>query len=403
MKGDRAMARRYDTATYKKLLLHFMGEADPLYSMLQWLTERMMEVEAELKAGAAKGKHAPERTTHFSGTRVRRFDTRLGTLYLLVPKLRQGGYIPFFVTEKKRSEQALIRVVQEAFINGVSTRKMERLAHSLGIEGISAGQVSAMTKELDEQVERFRTRPLEREYPIIWVDALYEKIRFDGRVISMAVLVVAGITVEGHREILACEPMMNESEETYRILFDNLKERGLEKVWLCVSDAHKGLRKAVQKAFLGCSWQRCKVHFMRNILAHVSHKEKGLFADKLKAIWLQPTKEAALQTARMLTSEYGNRFPQAIATLEEGLEDALQYLSYSAFDHRKISSTNILERLNREIRRRSRVVGIFPSMDSYLRLITSYLIEYAEDWSTGKCYIKQSLIEKQRVALQQAA
>jgi putative transposase len=403
MKGDRAMARRYDTATYKKLLLHFMGEADPLYSMLQWLTERMMEVEAELKAGAAKGKHAPERTTHFSGTRVRRFDTRLGTLYLLVPKLRQGGYIPFFVTEKKRSEQALIRVVQEAFINGVSTRKMERLAHSLGIEGISAGQVSAMTKELDEQVERFRTRPLEREYPIIWVDALYEKIRFDGRVISMAVLVVAGITVEGHREILACEPMMNESEATYRILFDNLKERGLEKVWLCVSDAHKGLRKAVQKAFLGCSWQRCKVHFMRNILAHVSHKEKGLFADKLKAIWLQPTKEAALQTARMLTSEYGNRFPQAIATLEEGLEDALQYLSYSAFDHRKISSTNILERLNREIRRRSRVVGIFPSMDSYLRLITSYLIEYAEDWSTGKCYIKQTLIEEQRVALHQAA
>ena len=397
------MARRYDTATYKKLLLHFMGEADPLYSMLQWLTERMMEVEAELKAGAAKGKHAPERTTHFSGTRVRRFDTRLGTLYLLVPKLRQGGYIPFFVTEKKRSEQALIQVVQEAFINGVSTRKMERLAHSLGIEGISAGQVSAMTKALDEQVEQFRTRPLDREYPIIWVDALYEKIRFDGRVISMAVLVVAGITVEGHREILACEPMVNESEETYRILFSGLKQRGLEKVWLCVSDAHKGLRKAVRKVFLGCSWQRCKVHFMRNILAHVSHKEKGVFADKLKTIWLQPTKEAALQGARMLIIEYGDRFPQAIATLEEGLEDALQYLAFSSFDHRKISSTNILERLNREIRRRSRVVGIFPSMDSYLRLITSYLIEYAEDWSTGKCYIKQALIEEQRMVLQQAA
>jgi putative transposase len=403
MKGDRAMARRHDTATYKKLLLHFMGEADPLYSMLQWLTERMMEVEAELKAGAAKGKHAPDRRTHFSGTRVRRFDTRLGTLYLLVPKLRQGGYVPFFVTEKRRSEQALIHVVQEAFINGVSTRKMERLARSLGIEGISAGQVSAMTKELDEQVERFRTRPLDREYPLIWVDALYEKIRFDGRVISMAVLVVAGITVEGHREILACEPMVNESEETYRILFSNLKQRGLEKVWLCVSDAHKGLRKAVQKAFLGCSWQRCKVHFMRNILAHVSHREKGVFAEKLKTIWLQPTKAAALRSARMLIDEYRDRFPRAIATLEEGLEDALQYLAFSSFDHRKISSTNILERLHREIRRRSRVVGIFPSMDAYLRLITSYLIEYAEDWSTGKCYIKQALIKEQRVALKQAA
>ena len=229
------MARRYDTATYKKLLLHFMGETDPLYAMLQWLTERMMEVEAELKAGASKGQHSSDRRTHFSGTRVRRFDTRLGTLYLLVPKLRQGGYVPFFVTEKKLSEQALIRVVQEAFINGVSTRKMERLAQSLGIEGISAGQVSAMTKELDDQVSQFRSRPLAREYPIIWVDALYEKIRFDGRVISMAVLVVAGITVEGHREILACEPMMNESEETYRILFNGFKQRGLERRYGFVS------------------------------------------------------------------------------------------------------------------------------------------------------------------------
>jgi len=403
MKGDRAMARNYDTAAYKKLLLHFMGESDPLYSMLQWLTERMMEVEAELKVGAAKGKHTSDRTTHFSGTRVRRFDTRLGTLYLLVPKVRQGGYIPFFVTEKKRSEQALIQVVQEAFINGVSTRKMERLARSLGIEGISAGQVSVMTKELDEQITRFRTRPLESEYPVIWVDALYEKIRFDGRVVSMAVLVVAGVTLEGRREILACEPMMNESEETYRILFDNLKERGLERVWLCVSDAHKGLRKAVKKAFLGCSWQRCKVHFMRNILAHVPHKEKASFAAKLKAIWLQPTKETALQTARMLMDQYRDRFPQAIGVLDEGLEDALQFLAFPCFDHRKISSTNILERLNREIRRRSRVVGIFPGMDAYVRLVTCYLIEYSEDWSTGKCYIKQSLIEEQRGLLKKAA
>ena len=397
------MARKYDTSRYKKLLLHFMGESDPLYAMLQWLTERMMDVEAEMKVGAVKGKHSPDRTTHFSGTRVRRFDTRLGTRYLLVPKLRQGGYVPFFVTEKKRSEQALIQVVQEAFINGVSTRKMERLARSLGIEGISPGQVSSMTKELDDQVSQFRSRTLEREYPVIWVDALYEKIRFDGRVVSMAVLVVAGITVEGHREILACEPMVNESEETYRALFNNLKERGLEKVWLCVSDAHRGLRRALGKAFLGCSWQRCKVHFMRNILAHVSYKEKGHFANKLKAIWLQPTKDSALQVAHRVIEEYKDRFPQAIKTLEDGLEDALQYLAYSSFDHRKISSTNILERLNREIRRRSRVVGIFPSMDSYLRLITSYLIEYAEDWSTAKCYIKQVLIEEQRMTLEQAA
>lgn len=397
------MAKCYDTAAYKKLLLHFMGELDPLYSMLQWLTQRMMEVESELKVGAVKGKHSSDRTTYFSGTRVRRFDTRLGTMYLLVPKLRQGGYVPFFVTEKKRSEQALMQVVQEAFINGVSTRKMERLAQSLGIEGISAGQVSAMTKGLDEQVAQFRSRPLEKEYPVIWVDALYEKIRFDGRVISMAVLVVAGITVDGHRDILACEPMMNESEETYGSLFERLKERGLETVWLCVSDAHRGLRKALQKAFLGCSWQRCKVHFMRNVMAHVSHKEKASFAAKLKTIWLQPTKKRAYQTARMLIDEYEKRFPDAMRVLEEGLEDALQFMAFSFLDHRKISSTNIIERLNREIRRRSRVVGIFPGMDSYLRLVSAYLIEYAEDWSTGKCYVRPSLIEEQRAALRKAA
>ena len=161
------MARKNDTTCYKKLLLNFITEPDPLYAMLQWLTEKMMAVEAEAKVGAAKGSHSTERTTHFSGNRVRRFDTRLGTMYLVVPKLRKGGYIPFFVTEKKRSEQALIQVVQKAFINGVSTRKIERLARSLGIETLSAGQVSEITKSLDEQVQYFRTRPLEKEYPVI--------------------------------------------------------------------------------------------------------------------------------------------------------------------------------------------------------------------------------------------
>ena len=205
------MASRNDTDYYKKLLLDFIAEPDPLFSMLQWLTQRMMELESESKAGAPKGTHSTDRKTHFSGTRVRRFDTRLGTMYLLVPKLRQDGYIPFFVTERKRSEQALIQVVQEAFINGVSTRKIERLAKSMGIEGISAGQVSEINKELDEQVRQFQTKPLEQTYPVIWVDALYEKIRYDGRVVTMAVLVVAGITLEGRRDILTVAPMLGES------------------------------------------------------------------------------------------------------------------------------------------------------------------------------------------------
>lgn len=372
--------------------------------LLQWLTQRMMELEAESKAGAPKGKHSTERKTHFSGTRVRRFDTRLGTIYLLVPKLRQGGYIPFFVTERKRSEQALIQVVQEAFINGVSTRKIERLAKSLGIENLSAGQVSDINKELDEQVRYFRTRSLEKCYPVVWVDALYEKIRHDGRrIVSMAVLVVAGITMEGTRDILTVEPMLRESEDTYRSLFEGLKKRGLEDIWLCISDSHPGLKTAITKSFLGASWQRCKVHFMRNILAHIPHKDKKLFASELKHIWLAPTREAAIKTANALVKKYRERFPQALDILEDGLEDSLQYYAFADFDFRKISSTNTLERLHKEIRRRSRVVGIFPNPKAYTRLFACYLMEYAEDWSTGNTYISKDIIEEHQSKVLRAA
>lgn len=393
------MAQNNHTPFLKKMLLEFMTEPDPLYAMLEWLTNELMKLEAENKVGAHKGEHCPTRTTHFSGTRVRRFDTRLGTIYLLVPKLRKGGYIPFFVTERKRSEQALLQVVQEAFINGVSTRKMERLAQSLGIESLSAGQVSEITKDLNEQVEWFRTRPLEKEYPVIWVDALYEKVRCERHVISMAIAVVQGLTKEGNREILAVEPMYAESEDTYTHLFEQLKRRGVETVWLCVSDAHIGLKNAIQKCFLGSSWQRCKVHFMRNILVHIPHKEKESFAAKLKQIWYQPDQESAKRVALLVIQEYQDRFPQAIALLEEGLEDSLQFLAFPHLDQRKISSTNSLERIHKEIRRRTRVVGIFPTTDSYLRLVTSYLIEYTEDWMSSKKYISSEAITEQQAEL----
>jgi len=214
------MAPDKDTGAYEELLLQFLGEPDPLQAMLEWITDQMMQLEASQKVGAPKGKHSTERTTYFSGTRVRRFDTRLGTMYLLVPKLRKGGYIPFFVTAKKRSEHALMEVVQEAFVNGVSTRKIERLARRLGIENISAGQVSAISQELDEQVEAFRTRPLDAEYPVLWIDALYEKIRRNHRVQNLAVLVVKGITREGTREVLAIEPMVNMGSPAVRTAGD---------------------------------------------------------------------------------------------------------------------------------------------------------------------------------------
>jgi transposase-like protein len=397
------MAKINGIICIQKLLLQFITEQDPLLAMLQWLTEQLMVLEAEEKAGAPKGAHSKDRRTYFSGHRVRRFDTRMGTMYLLVPKLRKGGYIPFFVVERKRSEQALIQVVQEAFINGVSTRKIERLAQSLGIENLSASQVSEINSGLNEQVEAFRSRALEGEYPVLWVDAMYEKVRTNGRVVNMAVLIVTGVSLCGTREILAVEPVYLESEQTYTLLFRKLQERGLERVWLVVADAHKGLRAAATKCFLGTSVQRCKVHFMRNILAHVGHREKGQFAAKLKQIWLQPDRESALKIAELFVEEYQERFPEAIETLREGLEESLQFYGFEEFDPRKIASTNMQERLHKEVRRRSRVVGIFPSAEAYLRLVTSYLIEYAEDWSTSRSYIRAEAIERCRKKLEQAA
>jgi len=351
-----------------------------------------METEVQTKLGAEKSERVAKRQGYRSGYRVRRFDTRMGTMYLMVPKIRNGGYIPFFVEAKKRSEAALMNVIQEAYVNGVSTRKIEKLTKTLGIESISRGQVSAIAKDLNEQVAAFRSRSLEATYPVLWVDALYEKIRDGHSVKNMAVLVVTGVNLEGRRDILALEPMYEESTATYNKLFENLKARGLEKVWLVISDAHKGLIKAVRESFVGCSWQRCKVHFMRNILAYISGRDKKYFAEKLKQIWLQPDYESARKYARSLMDEYELRYPTAVETLEEGLEDSLQFFNFKEIDHRKISSTNILERLNREIRRRTKVVGIFPSMDSYIRLITSYMIEYSEDWSSSRSYINPEIV-----------
>ena len=389
------MVQKKSTTNLTELLLECVSQPDPMLSMLEWLCDRLMEAEITAKIGADKSEHSPERSSYRSGYRPRRFDTRMGTIYLMVPKIRQGGYVPFFVSNRKRSEAALIQVVQEAFVNGVSTRKMERLARSLGIENLSRSQVSNMAKELDEQVEAFRNRPLNgKRYPVLWVDALYEKVRYDGHVVSMAIQVVCGVNEQGAREVLAIEPMLEESRESYTQLFDKLKERGLQTPSLVISDANGGLVAAIQKNFPGASWQRCKVHFMRNILAKIPHRSKENFAAELKQIWLAPDAKAARKRADSLAEEYEKRFPEAIQILEDGLEDSLQFYSFPALDSRKIASSNMLERLNKEIRRRTRVVGIFPNPDSYVRLVATYLMEYAEDWSDARAYFSSEAIQK---------
>jgi putative transposase len=386
------MAQTHYKTLLRKVLLGFITEQDPVLAMLEWVAQMMMLIEAESKVGAEKGKHTKDRKTYFSGARVRRMDTRLGTLYLYIPKLRKGGYIPFFITERKRSELALMTLVQEAFINGVSTRRIERLAKAIGIENISASQVSEITKGLEEQVTAFRTRPLEEEYPFLWIDALYDKVRIEDRVVSLALMIAHGVNKAGEREILAIEPMFDETEDSWRAFFRKLKGRGIKRLSLCISDAHAGIQAAVRKEWLGTSWQRCKVHFMRNILAKVPHKEKARFAERLKQIWMQPDKRNAKRMAALVCEEYEKRFPEAIHCLEEGLEDSLQFYHFPEIDKKRISSTNVVERIIREIRRRSRVIGVFPTVDSYVRLVTCYLVEYSEDWGSDRSYIKQEKI-----------
>lgn len=379
------MTRKNSTTMLNELLLECMTKPDPMLHLLEWLCAQLMETEVDSKLGAGKGERTESRSGYRSGYRVRKWDTRMGTMYLLVPKLRNGGYIPFFLTARKRSEAALIQVVREAYIHGVSTRKMEKLAQSLGIDHMSGSYVSELTHGLNEQAEAFRSRPLSGHvYPVIWVDALYEKVRSNGRVVSMAVLVICGVNEEGRREILAVEPMAEESGASYTEVFRHLKERGMGTPKLVVSDAHSGLISAVRREFPGASRQRCKVHFMRNLLAHVQHNDKEAFAVELKEIWLAPDGEEARKRADRFIAKYGDKYPKAIRCLENGLEDSLSYYAFSLIEAKKISSTNMLERLNREIRRRSRVVGIFPNEDSYTRLVTMHLIEYSEEWSVNR-------------------
>ncbi|MFZ2053569.1 MAG: IS256 family transposase [Candidatus Aminicenantales bacterium] len=388
------MAPNHYKGLLRKVLLGFITEQDPVLAMLEWVAHQMMLIEAEAKVGAEKGKHSSGRKTYFSGARVRRMDTRLGTIYLYIPKLRKGGYVPFFVTERKRSELALAALVQEAFINGVSTRRIERLAKALGIENISASQVSEINKGLQEQVEAFRSRPLEEEYPFLWIDALYDKVRVEDQVVTLALMIAHGVNKAGNREILAIEPMFDESEDSWREFFRRLKSRGLRKVCLCISDAHAGIQAAVKKELVGTSWQRCKVHFMRNILAKVPHKEKGRFAAHLKQIWLQPDRKSARRAADLLCRDYEKRFPEAIRCLEDGLEDSLQFFGFPEIDSKKISSTNMPERTCREVRRRSRVIGVFPTVESWVRLVTCYLVEYSEDWGIDRSYIRRDKIQE---------
>ena len=241
------MTQKNHTQIMKELLVSFCQEEDPMKSMLEWMSKQLMEIEVNnLKTQAEKGEHAQDRKTYRNGYRTRRWDTRLGSIYLMIPKVRSGGYQPFFITHKQRSEAGLISVVQEAYINGISTRKMSRGLESMGVNGISAGQVSNLTASLQEEVNTFRKRPLESHYPLVWIDAMYEKIRVEGKTTSVAIMIAMGVTQSGQKQLLAIEPMHNESQETWGLFLDKLMARGLSTIDILVSDAHAGIQAALK-------------------------------------------------------------------------------------------------------------------------------------------------------------
>lgn len=359
---------------------------DPLRAMAEMIADFVMEAEVTEKVGAEPHERTEERTTHRNGHRDRRWDTRLGTLTLKVPKLREGGYVPSFIEHRRRSEQALISVIQEAVVKGVSTRKIEAVLEELGIAGVSAGQVSQLCAALDEKVKQFRDRPL-GEIRYVWVDALYEKVRVDDRVESMAVVVATGVNLQGRREVLGLDVIPAESEEGWTLFLKSLKERGLTGVRLVISDAHSGLKAAVRKV-LKAEWQRCKVHFYRNVLVHVPKRSQAEVSEAMKGVFVQRDEKSAKAKAAELVRQFQARFAKAMEVFEAGIDDVLSYLHYPQPHRTRISSTNPLERLNLEIRRRTRVVGIFPHAGACLRLIGMLLVEKHEDWLTDdKAYL----------------
>jgi putative transposase len=359
---------------------------DFLRESLGWVVQQLMEAEVSELVGAARGERAPEeRLTHRNGYRTRAWSTRAGELELAIPKLRRGSYFPSFLEPRRRSEQALVSVVQEAYVAGVSTRKVDQVVESLGLR-ISKSEVSRICAGLDEQVDAFRNRPLEGRYPYLWLDAKVEKVRDGGRVVRKALVLAYGVHESGYREVIALDVGEAETEAFWRSFIRSLVERGLAGVQLVISDAHAGLKKAIGQV-LGCPWQRCSVHFLREALGHVRKDQQGMVAALLRPIFNADTAALARELVGDALERLSKPLPKVAALLEEAEEDLLAFYAFPVDHWPKLRSTNPLERVNREIGRRTDVVGIFPNDKSLIRLAASVVIEQNDEWLVGKRYL----------------
>jgi putative transposase len=366
-----------------RALLEKSSDADLLREMIGFTAQRLMELEVEGLTGAGYGEKSPERLAQRNGYRDRIWETRAGTVELRIPKLRQGSYFPGFLEPRRLAEKALAAVVQEAYVHGVSTRSVDDLVKAMGMTGISKSQVSRLCTEIDEKVKAFLTRPIEGDWPYLWVDATYVKVRQSGRIVSVAVIVAVGVNSDGRREVLGMDIGPSEAETFWTEFLRKLARRGLRGVKLVISDAHEGIKAAVAKV-LHASWQRCRVHFMRNALAHAGRQGRRVVAAFIGTAFVQDDAEAARTQWRQVADQLRAKVPKLAALMDEAEADVLAFMTFPK-DHRaKIHSINPLERLNGEIKRRTDVVGIFPNEDAITRLIGALLLEQNDEWAVQR-------------------
>lgn len=365
------------------------GNGDFLRQVLLRGLREIMDAEVASLCGAPAGERSPERVNLRNGYRERDFETRMGTLELAIPKLRKGSYFPCFLEPRRRWEVAFRNVVTEAFVCGVSTRKVEALVEAMGAKGISKSEVSRIAKGLDEEVEAFRTRPLGVAYRYLWLDAMYLKVSEGGRIRSLAVLIALGVNPEGRLEVLGVDVAEGEMEEAWKSFLEALVTRGMKGVELAISDAHTGLKAALRKVLNGVTWQRCRVHFMRNAGVKLPKSVQAKWLEKLKLCFAVEDQNEALGRFRALAKEAEAKHPDFAKFLDEAAEDVTAHMTFPREHWRRIHSTNVLERENRELRRRTDVVGIFPNRASVLRLVGSLLFDQHAEWiSAQRPYVK---------------
>ena len=371
------------------------GDADFLREGVRVLAQALMEIEVDQHVGAARHERTERRSGHRNGYRERSWDTRAGTVELSVPRVRDSSYFPSLLEPRRRAERALSAVVQEAYVHGVSTRKVDELVKALGMAGISKSQVSRLCEELDAEVERFRSRPLEGPYPYVWLDATYVKARQDGRVASTAVVIAVGVNGRsGEREVLGLDVGPSEDGAFWTSFLRSLVARGLGGVRLVTSDAHRGLKGAIETVLQGASWQRCRVHFMRNALSLVPKAAQQMVGATIRTVFAQPDAESAREQWLRVADGFRLRFPRLTGLMEDAEADVLSYASFPQEHWQKIWSNNPLERLNKEVKRRTNVVGIFPNEAAVIRLVGAVLSEQHDEWQVSKRYFSAGSLAK---------